>query len=182
MDNNIIDLILIFSMVISGSLALFQGFFKEFLALLGWVVAFINIKAFMPIFSIPLEKIINNDSLRDIVAISTIFIITLLIWRIISIPIMKIFKSSSISYLDKILGFIFGILRIIALACILYIYTLLPNEKSSFPEIAKNSKLLPFIEDISLIITENFDFFNINTLIESKKIDSVGETGQIDEQ
>ena len=82
MDNNIIDLILIFSMVISGSLALFQGFFKEFLALLGWVVAFINIKVFMPIVSIPLEKIINNDSLRDLVAISAIFIITLLIWML----------------------------------------------------------------------------------------------------
>jgi len=181
MDNNIIDLILIFSMVISGSLALFQGFFKEFLALLGWVAAFINIQIFMPLISTPLEKIINNDSLRDIIAISLIFIITLLIWRIISIPILKIFKSSSIGYLDKVLGFIFGILRIIVLACILYIYTLLPNEKDSFPDIAKNSKLLPFIEDISLIINENFDFFNTNTLIESEKADNIIKTDQIDE-
>jgi len=168
-------------MVISGSLALFQGFFKEFLALLGWVAAFINIKIFMPLISIPLEKIINNDSLRDIIAISLIFIITLLIWRIISIPILKIFKSSSIGYLDKVLGFIFGILRIIVLACILYIYTLLPNEKDSFPDIVKNSKLLPFIEDISLIINENFDFFNTNTLIESEKADNINKTDQIDE-
>jgi len=181
MDNNIIDLILIFSMVISGSLALFQGFFKEFLGLLGWVAAFINIKIFMPLISTPLEKVINNDPLRDIIAISLIFIITILIWRIISIPILKIFKSSSIGYLDKALGFIFGILRIIVLACILYIYTLLPNEKDTFPEIAKNSKLLPFIEDISLLINENFDFFNINTLIESEKTDNINKTDQIDE-
>ena len=46
METNLIDLILIFSIVISGSLALFQGFFKELLALLGWVTAFINIKIF----------------------------------------------------------------------------------------------------------------------------------------
>ncbi len=181
MDNNIIDLILIFSMIISGSLALFQGFFKEFLALLGWVAAFINIRIFMPLISAPLEKIINNDSLKDIIAISLIFIITILIWRIISIPILKIFKSTSINYLDKVLGFIFGILRIIALACILYIYTLLPNEKNAFPEIAKNSKLLPFIEDISLVITENFDFFNLDTLIESEKADNINKTDKIDE-
>ena len=70
MDNNIIDLILIFSMIVSGSLALFQGFFKEFLALLGWVIAFINIKIFMPFLSQPLEKIIVNDTLRDIMIIS----------------------------------------------------------------------------------------------------------------
>ena len=47
METNLIDLILIFSIVISGSLALFQGFFKELLALLGWVTAFINIKIFL---------------------------------------------------------------------------------------------------------------------------------------
>ena len=63
----------------------------------------------------------------------------------------------------------------------MYIYTLLPNEKDAFPEIAKNSKLLPFIENISLAITENIDFFNINALIESEKADNINKTDQIDE-
>ena len=92
METNVIDLILIFSIVISGSLALIQGFFKELLALLGWVVAFVNIKIFFVHLSIPLVIFIENDALRDIVVISTIFILTLIIWRVISIPILKIFK------------------------------------------------------------------------------------------
>ena len=166
MDNNIIDLILIFSMIISGVLALFQGFFKEFLALLGWVIAFININIFMPFLSQPLENIIVNDTLRDIIIISLIFILTLIIWRIISFPLLKIFKSTSIGYLDKLLGFLFGVARILILACIVYIYTLLPNEKEFYPEFAKNSKLLPIIEGISLIITENFEIFDIRPLNE----------------
>ncbi len=172
MDNNLIDLILIFSMIISGTLALFQGFFKEFLALLGWVIAFINIKIFMPFFSQPLESIIVNDVLRDITIISLIFILTLIIWRIISIPILKIFKSTSIGYLDKFLGFVFGITRILILACIIYIYTLLPNEKESHPEFTKNSKLLPVVEGISLIFTENFEIFNIRPLSEKENFES----------
>ena len=80
METNLIDLILIFSIVISGSLALFQGFFKELLALLGWVTAFINIKIFFSDISNLLINIIVNDSLRDIFVISSIFIITLIIW------------------------------------------------------------------------------------------------------
>ena len=168
MDNNIIDLILIFSMIISGALALLQGFFKEFLALLGWVIAFININIFMPFLSQPLENIIVNGTLRDIIIISLIFILTLIIWRIISVPLLKIFKSTSIGYLDKLLGFLFGVTRILILACIIYIYTLLPNEKELYPEFVQNSKLLPFIEGISLLITENFEIFDIRPLNEIK--------------
>ena len=103
METNLIDLILIFSIVISGSLALFQGFFKELLALLGWVTAFINIKIFFSDISNLLINIIANDSLRDIFVISSIFIITLIIWRLISIPLLKIFKSTSIGYLESLL-------------------------------------------------------------------------------
>ena len=166
MDNNIIDLILIFSVIISGTLALFQGFFKEFLALLGWVIAFINIKIFMPLLNPSLENIIANDTLREIIIISLIFISTLIIWRIISVPLLKIFKSTSIGYLDKLLGFLFGVARILILACIIYIYTLLPNEKELYPEFAKNSKLLPVIEGVSLLIIENFEIFDIRPLNE----------------
>ena len=164
METNLIDLILIFSIVISGSLALFQGFFKELLALLGWVTAFINIKIFFSDISNLLINIIANDSLRDIFVISSIFIITLIIWRLISIPLLKIFKSTSIGYLDKLLGFIFGVFRVFALDCIIYIYTLMPNEKENFPEYTKNSRILPVIESLSEILTNNFDFFKENKI------------------
>ena len=172
METNVIDLILIFSIVISGSLALFQGFFKELLALLGWVAAFINIKIFFAHVSKLLEVFIKNDSLRDIIVISAIFILTLIIWRIISIPILKIFKSTSIGYLDKLLGFFFGVFRVFVLACIIYIYTLMPNEKEDFPEYAKNSRILPLIENLSAMLTDNFEFFNeteMQDIIKSEK-------------
>ena len=74
------------------------------------------------------------------------------------------FKSTSIGYLDKLLGFIFGVFRVFALACIIYIYTLMPNEKENFPEYTKNSRLLPLIESLSEILTNNFDFFNENKI------------------
>ena len=63
--------------------------------------------------------------------------------------------------LFAVLGFLFGVARILILACIIYIYTLLPNEKELYPEFAKNSKLLPIIEGVSLLIIENFEIFDI---------------------
>ena len=180
METNIIDLILIFSIVISGSLALFQGFFKELLALLGWVVAFINIKIFFSHFSKPLEIFVENDSLRDIIVISSIFIFTLIIWRVISIPILKIFKTTSIGYLDKLLGFLFGVFRVFVLACIIYIYTLMPNSKEDFPEITKNSKMLPLIENLSIVITNNFEFFKENEMQDIIKSDNKNESIEIE--
>ena len=45
---------------------------------------------------------------------------------------------------------------------------MLPNEKEFYPEFAKNSKLLPIIEGISLLITENFEIFDIRPLNEIK--------------
>ena len=176
METNVIDLILIFSIVISGSLALFQGFFKELLALLGWFVAFINIKIFFAHLSKPLVIFIENESLRDIVVISTIFILTLIIWRVISIPILKIFKSTSIGYLDKLLGFLFGVFRVFVLACIIYIYTLMPNEKEDFPEYTKDSKTLPLIENLSVILTDNFEFFNKTEMQDIIKSDNKNES------
>ena len=176
METNVIDLILIFSIVISGSLALFQGFFKELLALLGWVAAFINIKIFFIHLSRLLEVFIENDSLRDIIVISAIFILTLIIWRVISIPILKIFKSTSIGYLDKLLGFFFGVFRVLVLACIVYIYTLMPNKKEDFPEYAKNSSILPFIENLSAMLTDNFEFFNETEMQDLIKRDKKNES------
>ena len=43
---------------------------------------------------------------------------------------------------------------------------MLPNEKELYPEFAKNSKLLPIIERVSLLITENFEIFDIRPLNE----------------
>ena len=47
-----------------------------------------------------------------------------------------------------------------AKACIIYIYTLMPNEKEDFPEYTKDSKTLPLIEKLSVMLTDNFEFFN----------------------
>ena len=178
METNLIDLIFIFSVVVSGSLALFQGFFKELLALFGWVIAFVNIKIFFNSLSNSLKTLIENDSIRDFIIISFVFIFTLIVWKLLTIPILKIFKSSSIGYLDKLLGFLFGVFRVFFLACIIYIYTLLPNEKNNFPYYIKESRILPLVESLSIFLVNNFEFLDnemMQVIIENEKENELPE-------
>ncbi len=73
MENNIIDIVLIISMLLSGILALSQGFIREILSLFGWVVAFINLKIFMPESTQYVSVFIENKPLANLITISIIF-------------------------------------------------------------------------------------------------------------
>ncbi len=48
MDPNLLDIIIILTMLVSGVLALTQGFVKEILSLIGWIVSFVSVILFMP--------------------------------------------------------------------------------------------------------------------------------------
>ena len=48
MDPNLLDIIIILTMLVSGLLALTQGFVKEILSLMGWIVSFISVILLMP--------------------------------------------------------------------------------------------------------------------------------------
>ena len=84
MDINWLDIILLSSMLISGLLALTQGFIKEILSLIGWVISFISVTILMPEAGKFLRPFIESEALSDLITIALIFIITLMIWRVIS--------------------------------------------------------------------------------------------------
>ena len=48
MDPNLLDIIIILTMLVSGLLALTQGFVKEILSLMGWIVSFVSVILLMP--------------------------------------------------------------------------------------------------------------------------------------
>ena len=58
--------------------------------------------------------------MSDLITISIIFIVTLLVWRLLSLFFVKLFKFTSIGYIDRTLGFLFGVLRVYILASIVF--------------------------------------------------------------
>ena len=162
MENNIIDTVLIISMLVSGIFALTQGFIREILSLFGWVVAFINLKIFMPESTQYVSVFIENKPLANLITISIIFVSTLILWRIFSIPLEKLFKKTSIGYIDRFLGFIFGIFRIFLIVGIVYMVIVLPIEKENRPNYLQESKISPFIENLAIFLRKNLQIIDIS--------------------
>ena len=139
MDINWLDIVLIFTMLVSGLLALTQGFIKEVLSIVGWIISFIAVTVLMPDAGSFLSPFLESDSLSNLITIGLIFLITLMLWRIVSLLIVKLFKITSIGYIDRTLGFIFGILRVYVLATLIFAILILPIEKSERPDYIRYS-------------------------------------------
>jgi uncharacterized membrane protein required for colicin V production len=78
-----------------------------------------------------------------------------MIWRVFSILIVRLFKITSIGYIDRILGFIFGTFRIYILASIVFIVFILPMDKNERPDYIKSSITSPLIEVSTKFILKN---------------------------
>jgi membrane protein required for colicin V production len=60
--------------------------------------------------------------------------------------IIKLLKITSINYIDRILGFIFGVLRVYILLLIAFAILILPLENTDRPDYIKVSNISPIIE------------------------------------
>ena len=159
MDINWLDIVLIFSMLVSGLLALTQGFIKEALSIVGWIISFIAVTVLMPDAGSFLSPFLESDSLSNLITIGLIFLITLMLWRIVSLLIVKLFKITSIGYIDRTLGFIFGILRIYVLATLVFAILILPIEETERPDYIRYSNFSTIIEK-----SINFSFIHFPQL------------------
>ena len=156
MDPNLLDIIIILTMLVSGVLALTQGFVKEILSLIGWVISFISVTLFMPEAGKYLRPFFESQALSDLITISIIFIITLLVWRFLSLFIVKLFKITSIGYIDRTLGFLFGLLRIYILASIIFGVFIQKIEQEKRPSYIQSSNLTKVIENSNNFLFNNF--------------------------
>tara|TARA_B100001057_G_scaffold112373_1_gene110507 strand:- start:1048 stop:1599 length:552 start_codon:yes stop_codon:yes gene_type:complete len=156
MDPNLLDIIIILTMLVSGVLALTQGFVKEILSLIGWVISFISVILFMPEAEKYLRPFFESQALSDLITISIIFITTLLAWRFLSLFIGRIFKFTSIGYIDRTLGFLFGLIRIYILASIIFGVFIQKIEQEKRPSYVQSSYITKVIEESNNFLFSNF--------------------------
>jgi membrane protein required for colicin V production len=122
---NIVDGIVLATVVISSLLAYSRGLVREVMAIVGWVVAAIAAFVFSPqvmplIKEIPMVGPILGDSceLSIIASFAAVFAIVLLIASFFTPLLSSVINKSMLGKLDQSLGFIFGVLRGIALIAI----------------------------------------------------------------
>jgi membrane protein required for colicin V production len=142
---------------ISGLLAMYRGLTRELLSILSWVVA-----ALATLYVVLNYKKIAEDMAQQMgtqVAIAqiaigaVIFLIVLIVVHLITSRISDAILDSSIGMIDRMLGFLFGVVRGFLLVVIPYMFYagFFPDESTHFPWV-RDSQSLPYIKSTGTAI------------------------------
>ena len=192
MPFQLLDLILVAIMLVSGLLALMRGFTREVLSLVAWGGA--AAAAFFAIHSQGLLDLANQYIKPEIAAkiavAGGVFIIVLIIISIISVKISDLVVDSAVGVFDRTLGFAYGLVRglvLVVIAYMIYSYLVPPDrqyagvrEAHSLPIILSVAEMVKSVipPDIAESIT---NATNVGSSEEKKTEPVTGEPGQPDQ-
>lgn len=151
MSVELLDIILILLMLVSGLLAMVRGFSREVLSIGSWIVAliiaFIFHKSLAPFVGQYTASFTSNEDIPLIVSGIIIFIIALILLSLITIKIADLIVDSRVGALDRTLGFIFGAARGFLLVTVITLFAeFLISEQ--VPGWVTNAKSKPMIDSV----------------------------------
>jgi len=122
MTLGIIDFIVLGIMVISVLFALYRGLVRELLGISSWLLAgFVALYSYNPLLG-ALSGHFENVKLAAIVGSVLLALIVLIVMTIVNACITKRLRKSSLSGLDRIFGFAFGVARAVLIVALIYIF------------------------------------------------------------
>ena len=116
---------------ISGLISLVRGFVKEAMSLVIWMVAFAVAVNFKQPAATLLVNMIDQPSIRQLVAFGGLFVGTLLLGSMVNFLLGKLVSSTGLSGTDRMLGLVFGVFRglLIVLALVVILPSALPVDQ-----------------------------------------------------
>lgn len=106
-----IDILILGILVVSALIGVFRGLVKEALSLASWFAAIVAGTLFSAQLADLMENMINNASLRRIVAFAILFIVVIFAGTLVSNLVSKLTQAAGLRGADRTLGGLFGILR-----------------------------------------------------------------------
>lgn len=143
---NAADLAILVVLVLSALLAFSRGFVHEVLGVAAWVgAALVTLRFFAPAQEIA-RDLIAIELLADIGAGVVVFLIALVLFSIVSRAIGRRVRESSLGFLDRTLGFVFGLARGAVIICLLWLGLswLMPPEEQ--PPWVREARALPLVD------------------------------------
>ena len=149
MDNlpvNIVDIGVGAVLLISAFLAYMRGLAHETLSVVGWVGAIFATMYGLPHATRFTLQFISNETVAAITGGAVVFIITLVFLFIITRSISRRIQASTLSALDRSLGFLFGIIRGAVLIFLIYLAVEWVYPVKEQPQWLKSAKTMPVIQ------------------------------------
>ena len=151
MPIELLDIILIVLMLISGFLAMVRGFSREILSISSWVIAGLIAFTFYgqltPYAAEYTITFTNNELVPKIVAGAVIFVLALIVVSLITLKIADFIVDSRVGALDRTLGFLFGAARgaVLVMVLLLFYLNFFPDNQ---PDWVANAKSKPMLESM----------------------------------
>lgn len=159
-----IDWIILAVVGLSSLLALTRGFLREAISLFSWAAAFVIAGKFHEQVA-KLLTFFNDEMTRTVLSVLGLFLGTLLVTSLIGNLATSLMSKAGLSYIDRLLGMVFGLLRgILVLAAVLaFMQILFRMHILSFMAEASWFKDSLFIPELSRIVNWFFVYMSSAT-------------------
>ena len=147
---------------ISGLLAMYRGFAREMLSIVSWVIAAGAVLYFViyhkPIAQDLAQQMGTQVAVAQIVIGAVIFLIVLIVVHLITARISDAILDSRIGMIDRVLGFLFGVIRGYILIVVPYMFyeAFFPDPNTHFPWV-REAKSLPYIKATGDILRSSLE-------------------------
>ena len=142
---NLVDLIAIVVVLLSGVFALARGLVREVLAIFSWIgAAFATFYGFDTLSPYVL-RLIGEPTIANVVTGASIFLVVLFILSLISGAIAGAVRGTAAGSVDRTLGFVFGLARGAVLICLVYMglsWAIPPREQPAWVQAARTAPLM----------------------------------------
>ena len=143
----VFDILVIAVMVISGLLAMVRGFASEVLSILSWVVAALAALLLYPLLLPLVQTLVDADWISLLIAALLIFVVVYVAMSALTYRWMERAHGGDIGFLDRSLGFVFGIARglfVVSIAFLVFVW-LVPDRRDQ-PTWITDARLMPLVD------------------------------------
>lgn len=127
---NNLDVVFLIIVGISALVGIARGMTKEILSITGWVLAAAALYFLVPIVDPIMQQYIASKLLSSIVSGMAVLIVFCIIWLLTADRLAAVVRSSKLSAMDRIFGFVFGLARgaLIVVLIAMLITALIPEQ------------------------------------------------------
>jgi membrane protein required for colicin V production len=142
---NPLDIGVIAVIVLSAIFAFARGFVREALSIVAWIgAAFITLRGADQVVGL-VEPTVKNPLLSQLIGWGALFVVSLVILTIITSIIGRYVRTSSLSAIDRTLGFVFGLARGMLIVSLAYLLLDAAVAKDDRPIWVQQAKSTPFL-------------------------------------
>ncbi len=147
-----VDLLTVIIVIVSAIYAIYRGFIAETLSIVAWAAAAFASLYFGPLVAPLLRGMIQTDWIADVAAYALVFVAVLIPISFASHRFSRTVQHSAAGPLDQALGFVFGIVRGLAIVGLAYLVFTWFVPTRGQPKSIRDARLLPLIQSTSEVI------------------------------